>query len=90
MFFVIHSPGLEVVDGFLNSSLVVAHHKLMHARVVAANVLFCAAIWDGAEAKGRVLICRVLELQAKRKKLGKSVKTYQAHFSFFFFAKIQY
>lgn len=57
------SPGLEVVDGLLHALLVVADHVLVHVGVVGADVLLRAAVGHRAEAKRRVLLRRLLELE---------------------------
>lgn len=45
-----HSPSFKVVDGLFHSSLIVTHHVLMHAGVIAPYILLCTPVWDSAES----------------------------------------
>lgn len=68
----LYLPSFEVVNGLLNTLLVVADHVLVHVGVVGANVLLCAAVWDRAKTQRRVLLRRLLELWQKKRKMKTS------------------
>ena len=55
-------PHFEAGEGILHGALVVLHHVGVHVGVVAADVPLGAAVGDGAEAEGGVLLLRLLKL----------------------------
>lgn len=64
-----HKPCLQVGDCFFHSFLVVFDHVVVHARVITANVLLCAAIRDRSKLQGWVLFSRVLKLREGKRKI---------------------